>query len=138
MKHHILEISLFLIFSRFDPKIHMATGLLQAAKIMIFSQNGCNFRIQHPKNVRNSLGWFFCYFPPYTNDPNVPQKPMFFRVFAFFLKNGPSGGAVWRYNFHAGAWLRQAPAFSGARFRRRTLSLAHAFADARFCRCTLS
>ena len=49
-----------------------------------------------------------------------------------------SGGAAGRYDFHAGAWLRQAPAFSGARFRRRTLSLAQAFADARFRRCTLS
>ena len=49
--------------------------------------------------------------------PNVTQKPMFSWIFAFFQKNRPSGGAVWRYDFHAGAWLRQTPAFACARHR---------------------
>ena len=71
------------------------------------------------------------------NGPNVHQKPMFPWILASFLKNGPSGGAVWRYDFHAGAWLRQAPAFGDARFRRRTQSHMHAFAHQRFLRLFL-
>ena len=42
-----------------------------------------------------------------------------------------SGGAAGRYDFHAGAWLRQAPAFGGAVFRSRTLSQSHASAFGR-------
>ena len=47
-----------------------------------------------------------------------------------------SGGAAWRYDFHAGAWLRQAPAFGGAVFRSRTLSQSHASASGRQRPCT--
>ena len=39
---------------------------LQAAKILIFSQNDHDFRTQRPKNVRNSLEWVFLGdAPPY-------------------------------------------------------------------------
>ena len=42
---------------------------------------------------------------------------MFSGILLFFLKNMSSGGAAGRYDFHAGAWLRQTPAFTCGRQR---------------------
>ena len=45
---------------------------------------------------------------------------MFSGILLFILKNMSSGGAAGRYDFHAGAWLRQTPAFTCGRQRGLT------------------
>ena len=61
--------------------------------------------------------WLHPYYMAKPNVPNLLKKPMFSGILSFFLKNMSSGGAAGRYDFHAGAWLRQAPALAWAGHR---------------------
>ena len=65
-------------------------------------------------------------------------ETMFFMILSIFLKDRSSGGAARSYDFHAGAWLRQAPASGGAVFHSRTLSQSQASTSGRQrpCRAT--
>ena len=57
------------------------------------------------------------------NVPNLLKKPMFSGILLFFLENMSSGGVAGRYDYHAGAWLRQTPAFTCG--RQRGLTATH-------------
>ena len=61
--------------------------------------------------------WLHPYYAARQIVPNVPLNTMFSWNLHIFPKNRRSGGAVWLYDFHAGAWLRQAPASAYARHR---------------------
>ena len=64
--------------------------------------------------------WLHPYYMAVPDVPNLLKKPMFSGILSFSLKNMSSGGAAGHYDFHAGAWLRQAPAFTCGRQRGRT------------------
>ena len=67
--------------------------------------------------------WLHPYYMAVPDVPNLLKKPMFSGILSFSLKNMSSGGAAGHYDFHAGAWLRQAPAFTCG--RQRGLTATH-------------
>ena len=134
--------------SRYDP-------LREAAKIWIFSKNHYDFQTQHPKNCRKRQGPVSTAKKVSVGPPSICSwisnystkcccKRLCFLGFCHFSKK------IWVLAARLGARnftrvlgyakhpLSVAHAFADARFRRRTLSHTHAFADPRFRRRMLS
>ena len=98
-------------------------GLNQGIPMFILLKKLC-FSRKRSQNVIPIHGhepsWLHPYYMAGPNVPNYLNKPMFSGILLFILKNMSSGGAAGRYDFHAGAWLRQAPAFTCGRHRGLT------------------
>ena len=101
-------------------------GLNQGIPMFIFLKTLC-FSRKRSQNLLPIHGhepfWLHPYYMAKPNVPNLLKKPMFSGILSFFLKNMSSGGAAGHYDFHAGAWLRQAPAFTCG--RQRGLTATH-------------
>ena len=111
----------------------------EAAKILIFSKNHYDFQTQHPKNCRKRQGTVstakkVSVGPPLSEAEltimctKCCYKRLCFLGFCHFSKK------IWVLAARLGA--RNFTRALG--YAKHPLSVAHAFADARFCRCTLS